>query len=63
MTFEGCVPRAVFAGKNTSMITQSYYPNPRETVIIIRMLLTHSALEHTFQRQLRPTLFSTNIGL
>ena len=57
MTFEGCVPRAVFAGKNTKVI----YPNPHETVIIVRMLLT--ALEYTFQRQLRPTLFSTNIGL
>ena len=63
MTFEGCVPRAVFAGKNTSMITQSYLSEPSRTVIIVRMLLTHSALEYTFQRQLRPTLFSTNIGL
>ena len=30
MTFEGCVLSAVFAGKNTNMITQSYLSDPHQ---------------------------------
>ena len=49
MTFEGCVLSAVFAGKNTNMITQSYLSDPPQILIFLRMLLT--VLEYTFKEK------------
>ena len=57
MTFEGCVLRAVFAGKNTSMITQSYLSEPLRNCSYFK-----NVIDCTW-RQLSRTLFSTNIVL
>ena len=52
MTFEGCVLSAVFAGKNTNMITQSYLSDPHQIFKIslfngVDLVLIFSSLRET----------------